>query len=65
MAAAVAGDPLGPGDSGTRSWSLARVSGWYDLKVTVDGDSQFTYRAAGHVENGEDSFSDPLMGGLI
>ena len=56
---------LGPGDSGTRSWSLARVSGWYDLKVTVDGDSQFTYRAAGHVENGEDSFSDPLMGGLI
>ncbi len=33
--------------------------------MTVDGDSQFTYRAAGHVENGEDSISDPLMGGLV
>jgi phospholipase C len=31
----------------------------------VDGDSQFEYRFAGHVETGEDSISDPLMGGLV
>jgi phospholipase C len=54
-----------PGDSGARSWSLKRVSGWYDLTLTVDGDAQFAYHAAGHVENGEDSISDPLMGGLV
>ena len=27
--------------------------------------SQFAYRAAGHVEDGEDSISDPLIGGLV
>jgi phospholipase C len=41
------------------------VSGWYDLTLTVDGDATFAYHAAGHVENGEDSISDPLMGGLV
>ena len=56
---------LGPGDSGARSWSLTRASGWYELTLTVDDDPQFTYRAAGHVENGKDSISDPLMGGLV
>ena len=59
------GVELGPGDSGARSWSLTRASGWYELTLTVDGDPQFTYRAAGHVENGKDSISDPLMGGLV
>jgi phospholipase C len=52
-------------DSGAKSWSLTRVSGWYDLTLTVDGDATFAYHAAGHVENGEDSISDPLMGGLV
>ena len=36
-----------------------------DLTVSVDGDPQFEHRFAGHVENGEDSISDPLMGGLV
>jgi phospholipase C len=40
------------------------ASGWYDLAVTVEG-SDFEYRLAGHLENGEDSISDPLMGGLV
>jgi phospholipase C len=54
-----------PGQTQTRRWPLARTRGWYDLVVTVQGDPNFTYRYAGHLENGEDSISDPLMGGLV
>jgi phospholipase C len=49
----------------SESWSLKRTSGWYDLAIAVEGDSQFEYRFAGHIEDGEDSVSDPLMGGLV
>jgi phospholipase C len=54
-----------PGDAESKSWSLTRTSGWYDLSITVDGDPQFQHRVAGHLENGEDSITDPLMGGLV
>jgi phospholipase C len=56
---------LGPGDSESRSWSLNRTKGWYDLSITVDGDPHFHHQIAGHLEDGEDSISDPLMGGLL
>jgi phospholipase C len=56
---------LRPGASRTHKWSLHRAHGWYDLAVTVDGDDAFEYRYAGHLENGEESISDPLMGGLL
>jgi phospholipase C len=56
---------LNPGTTGTLQWSLARTHGWYDLVITVGADSQFDYRYAGHLENGDDSISDPAMGGLI
>jgi phospholipase C len=54
---------IGAGDTGTERWSLARSRGWYDL--TVSADAGFTYRYAGHLENGDDSISDPAMGGLV
>ena len=41
------------------------MNGWYDLTITVDADPQFAYQLAGHLENGDDSISDPLMGGLV
>jgi phospholipase C len=44
---------------------LEQFHGWYDVIVTVAGDPAFQYRFAGHVENGEDSFSDPALGGLV
>jgi phospholipase C len=31
--------------------------GWYDVLATVDGDSAYKRRFAGHVENGEDSIT--------
>jgi phospholipase C len=45
--------------------SLDQFFGWYDLIVTVGGDPAFKYRLAGHVETGEDSYSDPALGGLV
>jgi phospholipase C len=56
---------LAPGESESKSWSLSRTQGWYDLAITVEEDSQFRYHFAGHLENGEDSISDPIMGGLV
>jgi phospholipase C len=47
------------------SFSLDQFHGWYDLIVTVDGDPNFKYRLAGHVETGRDSYSDPALGGLV
>ncbi|MFI7602894.1 phosphocholine-specific phospholipase C [Actinoplanes sp. NPDC049681] len=54
---------LKAGQTATKAWSVVRTRGWYDLTVT-DG-TDLEYRCAGHVENGKDSITDPLMGGLI
>jgi phospholipase C len=54
---------LQPGASWTTHWSTNRVFGWYDL--TVSAASGFVHHAAGHVEDGKDSASDPRMGGLV
>ena len=45
--------------------SLDPFFGWYDLIIMVSEDPSFKYRLAGHVESGQDSFSDPAMGGLV
>ena len=56
---------LHPGDTFEGELELGQFHGWYDLIVTVAGDSTFSYRLAGHVETGRDSFSDPALGGLV
>ena len=43
---------------------VSRDNGWYDLTVTLLG-SALRRQLAGHVENGEESTSDPLMGGMV
>ena len=45
--------------------SLDEFFGWYDLIVIASADPTFKYRLAGHVESGQDSFSDPALGGLV
>jgi phospholipase C len=45
--------------------SLNQTFGWYDLIITVAGDPTFKYRLAGHVETGNESMSDPALGGLV
>ncbi len=41
---------------------LAGSHGWYDLGIQVPGAAAYRRRYAGHIETGEDSSSDPLMG---
>ena len=43
--------------------ALANTQGWYDFLIRIPGFPRFEARYAGHVENGQDSTSDPLMGG--
>jgi phospholipase C len=45
--------------------SLDQFFGWYDIIITVNEDPTFRYELAGHVETGQDSFSDSAMGGLV
>jgi phospholipase C len=56
---------LGAGRTLAQKWNLTRFYGWYDLTITSPADSGFEYQLAGHLETGDDSVSDPLMGGLI
>ena len=56
---------LHPSEAFEEELSLDRLYGWYDLIITVEGDPTFKYRLAGHVETGEDSVSDPALGGLV
>jgi phospholipase C len=55
---------LSVGETALMRCSLERTRGWYDLLVTVDGDSVYSCQLAGHLENGRHSVSDPAMGGL-
>ena len=43
---------------------LDRFFDWYDLVVSVVEDPTFECRLAGHIETGDDSFTDPALGGL-
>jgi phospholipase C len=56
---------LAPNGQFTGGLSLDQFYGWYDLIVTVAGDRSFQYRLAGHVETGQDSYTDPALGGLV
>lgn len=38
--------------------------GWYDLAVSVDGDTAFWRRLAGHVEGAGLDYTDPVLNGL-
>jgi phospholipase C len=56
---------LKPGESLSRNWELEKTFNWYNLIVTVDSDSSFQQRLAGHVETGKDSMSDPAIGASL
>src|SRR5579864_249769 len=56
---------LGPQQAFAHEFTLDRFHGWYDLLVSASADPAFKYQLAGHVETGEESISDPAMGGLV
>ncbi len=50
------------GDTESLYLDLRGSYGWYDLSITIDSDSTFKRRLAGHVETGKSSMSDPALG---
>ncbi|MFD7985140.1 phosphocholine-specific phospholipase C [Kitasatospora indigofera] len=55
--------PLAAG-AGTEDYfsTAGGLNGWYDLTATADTRDGFLRRFAGHLENGAESTSDPVMG---
>ena len=47
---------LAPGETHEISWPLAQSHHWYDLEIRA---TRHRWRLAGHVETGEESWSDP------
>ena len=43
----------------------SRSHRWYDVTISIDGVDNYSIRATGHVETGQWSRTDPLMGGEI
>jgi phospholipase C len=49
------------GDDGSHTFNLNSTHGWYDFTIEVAQDASFRYQVAGHVETGEESFTDPAI----
>ncbi len=47
------------------SLNLQKSKGWYDFDVTIDGYDAYFKNYAGHVETGNESITDPFMGGVL
>lgn len=45
--------------------SLVKSRHWYDITIKIKGIDSFEWSYAGHVETGEDTISDPAMGGSV
>ncbi|MBO1358558.1 phospholipase C, phosphocholine-specific [Acetobacter sacchari] len=60
----LSGHWLRPMESHMLRLEAGACGGWYDLTVEIEGDSNFRMQLAGHIENGRDSITDPLMGGV-
>ena len=56
---------LQPGQRHQRTFQLHPTYGWYDFVVQVVEDSSFRYQIAGHLENGDESTTDPAIGTTI
>jgi len=50
---------IAPGEVVEDRWGVDSSLGWYDLSVTTAASPAFLRRAAGRVETGEPSVSDP------
>lgn len=45
--------------------NLQNTKAWYNFKLTISGHADFLKHYAGHIETGEESISDPFMGGIL
>jgi len=51
------------GASSSHTFNVNSTHGWYDVTIEVAQDASFRYQVGGHVETGEESFTDPAIGG--
>ena len=49
-------------DIWSHNFDVKKSFGWYDFRVLTDADSVFERQAAGHLETGKDSVTDPAIG---
>jgi phospholipase C len=56
--------PVAPGRSVEQLLRLGSADNWYDLTVTLEGDSAFLRRFAGKVETGRPGRTDPGIGAM-
>jgi phospholipase C len=49
------------GDDFEKTFSLQGTHGWYDFTIEVAEDASFKYQVAGHMETGEESWTDPAI----
>jgi phospholipase C len=56
---------LKAGEGYVKLWNLKKTYGWYDFIIELNTDPTFLYQIAGHVETGEDSMTDPAIGGSL
>jgi phospholipase C len=56
---------VAPGRKVKNTINLQKNSGWYDISVAIKGNDYYERQYAGHAENGEDSITDPYMGGVV
>lgn len=49
----------------TVSLNLEKSKGWYDFKIQIKAQTNFMKHYAGHIETGEESITDPFMGGVV
>lgn len=54
----------GPRYASLTDWPVADSGNWYDFVVTCEASPSFARRFAGRMETGEDTVSDPEMGGV-
>ncbi len=52
---------LASNGSATHDFLLGPTSGWYDLHVTLTGYPSVLVQLAGHLENGSESITDPMI----
>ena len=52
---------LPAGQNLSRFWALANSYGWYDFTIDVESDTTFQQQLAGHVEDGQNSMTDPAI----
>lgn len=56
---------LVPGAKETLTFDVTPSHHWYDYEVLVKGNTNFYQQFAGHIETGETSITDPLMGRMV